>query len=273
MDLGGLGDSTPAARSVTLDTIYSQESCSDAVRGADWLVARGHARVVVFGVCGGAFVGLHACAQHPHIVGSFGVNLQKFIWDGADRTPGTTGLASNKVLRQSALSVEKWKKVLRGETSLSRVARGLAQRGARTVARRVVDFVDAATGGSLAPSEARRLMQRIHAKGAEVRLVYGEYDLGLDELKIQFGAKMSGLRAFSRVGAATLSKLDHALFTQAAREAAMADARQWYFERFCQPKLLAEAAWHGPVPVAKPRVAVERASQVTCSSHFDGAHE
>ncbi|WP_321961121.1 serine aminopeptidase domain-containing protein [Paraburkholderia sp. J7] len=273
MDLGGLGDSTPAARSVTLDTIYSQESYADAARGADWLVARGHARVVVFGVCGGAFVGLHACAQHPNIVGSFGVNLQKFIWDGADRTPGTTGLASNRVLRQSALSAEKWKKVLRGETSLSRVVNGLAQRFARTLTRRVVDFIDAATGWSPAPGEARRLMQRIHAKGAQVRLVYGDYDLGLDELKVQFGAKMGGLRSFTRVRATTLPKLDHALFTQAAREAAMADARQWFFERFCQRQTQDETAWHGPVPVARPRVAVERASQATCSSHLDGAHQ
>lgn len=273
MDLGGLGDSTPAARSVTLDTIYSQESCADAMRGADWLVAQGYPSVVVFGVCGGAFVGLHACAQHPRIVGSFGVNLQKFIWDGVDRTPGTTGLASNRVLRRSAFSVEKWKKVLRGETSLSRVVNGLAQRFARSLTRRAADFVDATTRWSFAPSEARRLMQRIHMKGAEVRLVYGEYDLGLDELKVQFGAKLGGLRAFTHVHAVTLPKLDHALFTQAAREAAMADARQWYFERFCRRQAQDETAWHGPVPIARPRVAVERASQATCSSHLDGAHQ
>ncbi len=273
MDLGGLGDSTPAARSVTLDTIYSQDSCADAMRGADWLVAQGHASVVVFGVCGGAFVGLHACAQHPRIVGSFGVNLQKFIWDGADRTPGTTGLASNRVLRRSALSVEKWKRVLRGETSLLRVVNGLTQRLTRSLTRRASDLVAASTGWSFAPDEARRLVQRIQAKGAEVRLVYGEFDLGLDELKVQFGAKLGGLRAFTRVRAATLPKLDHALFTQAAREAAMADARQWYFERFCRPRVQDEAAWHGPVPVVQPRTAVVPASQVTCSSHLDGAHQ
>lgn len=271
MDLGGLGDSTPAAHSVTLDTIYSQDSCADAARGADWLVARGHARVVVFGVCGGAFVGLHACAQHPHIVGSFGVNLQKFIWDGADRTPGTTGLASNRVLRQSAFSVEKWKKVLRGETSLSRVVNGLAQRFARTLTRRVVDFVDATTGWSLTPNEARRLMQRFEEKGADVRLVYGEYDLGLDELKVQFGAQRGGLRAFKRVCAKALPKLDHALFTQAAREAAMADAQQWFFERFCRAQTLNEGAWHGPVPATRPRMAISHTDQITCSSNFDGA--
>jgi pimeloyl-ACP methyl ester carboxylesterase len=232
MDLGGLGDSTPLAQSVTLDTIYARQSCDDAMAGADWLVANGHARVVTFGVCGGAFNGVHACANHPRIVGCFAVNLQKFIWDGAARTPGTAGLASNRVLRRSALSLAKWKQVLRGRSSLWRVVRGLSQRFARSLFVRVADLLDDKLGVSIAPNEAKRLVQRIDAKGAEVRLVFGEYDLGLDELKIQFGAQMRGLRRFSRVQAATLPKLDHALFTLPAREAAMADAQSWLFERF-----------------------------------------
>jgi pimeloyl-ACP methyl ester carboxylesterase len=247
MDLGGLGDSTPAARTVTLDTIYSEESSSDAEQGADWLVAHGHASVAVFGVCGGAFVGLHACAKHSHIVGSFGVNLQKFIWDGADRSPGTAGLASNRVLWRSALTAGKWKRVLRGETSLTRVANGLAQRLVRSLTRRMADFVDETTGWSFAPNEARRLLQRIQAKGAQARLVYGEYDLGLDELKIQFGAQLRGLRGVPNVRAQTLPKLDHALFTRAARDAAMADACQWFIDRLCAPEALDRATRIGTV--------------------------
>ncbi|SDH72206.1 serine aminopeptidase domain-containing protein [Paraburkholderia phenazinium] len=241
MDLGGLGDSTPTAQAVTLDTIYSEQSCTDAMAGADWLISNGHPGIVTFGVCGGAFVGLHACAAHPRIVGSFGVNLQKFIWDGEARTPGTTGLASTRVLRRSALSLEKWKRVLRGESSLTRTLRGLAQRVGRSMLLRVVERVEGATGLVLMPSEVQRLLQRVHAKGAEVRLVYGEYDLGLDELKIQFGSTLRGLRRFPRVRAATLPKLDHALFTAQSREAAVADAQNWLFERFVATRPLASS--------------------------------
>ncbi len=273
MDLGGLGDSTPAARTVTLDTIYADESALDAMAGADWLLARGHPAVTVFGVCGGAFVGLHACARHERIVASFGVNLQKFIWDGADRTPGTAGLASNRVLRRSALSIEKWKRVLRGESSLWRVLQGLSQRAARSVRRRAADALDDLTGWSFAPNEARRLLQQIEAKGGEARLVYGEFDLGLDELKLQFGAKLRGLRGLARVRAATLKRLDHALFTRPSREAAMADAEQWFFDRFCCTQNANGVGWHGPVPATRSRVSIARADDATCISHLDGAHQ
>ncbi|MEW6346023.1 MAG: alpha/beta hydrolase [Paraburkholderia sp.] len=260
MDLGGLGDSTPLAQAVTLDTIYSQASCADAMAGADWLASSGHERIVTFGVCGGAFNGLHACANHPRIAGCFGVNLQKFIWDGAARTPGTAGLASNRVLRRSAMSLAKWLQVLRGESSLWRVIRGLAQRLGRSLFVRAADLLEDRLGISIAPNEAKRLLQRIDAKGAQVRLVFGEYDLGLDELKIEFGAQLRGLRRFSQVRATTLPKLDHALFTRAAREAAMTDAQQWLFE--C---LVAAPAPHGEVPHPAPL------SVAVCAAVPDGS--
>jgi pimeloyl-ACP methyl ester carboxylesterase len=274
MDLGGLGDSTPLAANVTLDTIYARQSCDDAMAGADWLVANGHAQVVAFGVCGGAFNGLHACANHPRIAGCFAVNLQKFIWDGEARTPGTAGLASNRVLRRSALSAAKWKRVLTGRSSLLRVVRGLSQRFARSLFVRLADLLDDKLGVSIAPNEAKQLVQRIEAKGAQVRLVYGEYDLGLDELKIQFGAQMQGLRRFSRVHAATLKQLDHALFTMSAREAAMADAQHWLFERFVTPSTVTAPATtrSGLQPMTPPDVVSPIGlpdGQVICASGLD----
>jgi pimeloyl-ACP methyl ester carboxylesterase len=232
MDLAGIGDSASAEDAVTLDTIYSDASCRDACKGADWLVESGYASVVVFGVCGGAFVGLHACATHPGIVGCVGVNLQKFIWLGEARIKASSTLASNRVLRHSVLSLEKWKRVLRGESSLAFVVRGLSQRLVRRVVRGVADALDQTTGWSFAPNEARRLLQRTSAKHAKVRLVYGEYDRGLDELTIQFGPRRRGLRSLPEVHVETLPKLDHALFTRDARDAAMHDANQWFVQQF-----------------------------------------
>ncbi|MGF6596948.1 pimeloyl-ACP methyl ester carboxylesterase [Paraburkholderia sp. GAS448] len=269
MDLGGLGDSTPAVPAVTLDMIYSAESAAGAMAGADWLVHNGFPRVVTFGVCGGAFVGLHACAADPRIVGCFGVNLQKFIWDGADRTPGTDGLASTRVLRRSALRLDKWMRVLRGQTSIVRVVRGLAQRASRRMCLRVAELIDDTTGVSIAPNPVRRLLSQLDAKGAQVRLVYGDFDLGLDELKIQFGPRLRALRRFSRVSAVTLPKLDHALFTRPAREVAMADAQSWFFERFVRaPAVETSPDERQAIPMAGRR---STGDHVAYGSYPDGA--
>ena len=258
MDLGGLGDSAPAERIVTLDSLHSPHACADVMSGADWLVAHGHATVVTFGICSGAFVGLHACAAHPHIVGSFGVNLQKFVWEGEARMHRDSTVASTRMLRRAALSANKWKRVLSGKAALARTARGLSGRATRHLERRFADLLDAAVGWSFSPNGARRLLERLRDKGVDVRLLYGEFDHGIDELKLQFGTGLRGLRRFPNVRVAMLPILDHSLFTRAAREAAMSDAQQWLLERFCTPPDPAVRAAHArlaamaPAPTADP---------------------
>ncbi|MFM0286654.1 alpha/beta hydrolase [Paraburkholderia megapolitana] len=227
MDLGGLGDAQPAADTITLDSVYSEAACRDAMAGADWLVAHGHASVATFGVCGGAFVGLQVCARHPKVVGAFGVNLQKFVWDGAARTPGVHQFASSRVYWRAALTPGKWLRALRRQSHPLRVAAVLGRRIARRGWLAMSGWIEDRTGWPVALNEVRTLLRTIHTKGVQLRLVYGEFDVGLDEARVQFGPRLGGLRRYPRIGAVTLPKLDHALFTRPAREAAMADAQRW----------------------------------------------
>ncbi|SIT49462.1 conserved hypothetical protein [Paraburkholderia ribeironis] len=252
MDLAGLGDSAPEERTITLESLHSQEACADVIAGASWLVAQGHPAVVTFGICSGAFVGLHACAAHPQIVGAFGVNLQQFVWQGEERVRSNSAIASNRTLRHAALSTDKWKRIWSDKASLAGKARGLLARATRRFERRVADMMDATIGWSFSPNNARRFLELLHEKGAEVRLLYGEFDHGIDELKLHFGANLSGLRGFPHVRVAMLPIHDHSLFTRAAREAAMSDAQQWLLERFCRPPGTSSDAPYSPHATMAP---------------------
>jgi len=224
MDLSGLGESAPLDLVVTQDVLHSEQSKADTMAGADWLVAHGHAAVVTLGVCSGAFISLQACAAHPRIVGGFGVNLQKFAWDGH--------VSVSDADRSFVVRAAKWRQVLNGQVSVTRFARKLARRAARRVLRGCDDLLDTVSGRSFWPG-GTSLLRRIQKKGAEVRLLYGEMDSGVDELKVQFGNRLSGLRRFAHVRVAIVPKLDHALYTRSAREIAMSDAQQWLLDRFC----------------------------------------
>ncbi|MGF6292930.1 serine aminopeptidase domain-containing protein [Paraburkholderia youngii] len=233
MDLAGLGDSAPEECTITAESLHSQEACADVIAGANWLLEQGYTAVVTFGICSGAFVGLHACAAHPQIVGAFGVNLQQFVWQDEVRVRNSGAIASNRTLRRAALSTDKWKRVWSDKASLAGMVRGLVARATRRFERRVADLMDATIGWSFSPNKARRLLELLHEKDAEVRLLYGEFDHGIDELKLQFGANLRGLRRFPHVRVAMLPIVDHSLFMRAAREAAMSDAQRWLLERFC----------------------------------------
>lgn len=229
MDIGGLGDAQPSAPEVNLDMLYSTALRDDAASGADWLAARGHARIAAFGVCGGAFVSLHVSGVHPNIVAAYGVNLQKFTWDGAARSPGEQRMVSSKTYLRAVLSADKWKRALRGQTDSSpvRIAAVLAKRIARRVLRAGAQAVARGMGRPVAVNEACALLHAIDAKKVQLRLVYGEYDSGLEEAKLQLGASLAALQAVPNVHALTLPGLDHALFTREARNAVIADFETW----------------------------------------------
>ncbi|WP_322050922.1 alpha/beta hydrolase [Paraburkholderia bannensis] len=229
MDIGGLGDAQPSAPEVNLDVLYSTALRDDAASGADWLAARGHARIAAFGVCGGAFVSLHVSGVHPNIVAAYGVNLQKFTWDGAARSPGEQRMVSSKTYLRAVLSVDKWKRALRGQTDSSplRIAAVLAKRIARRALRSATQAVARGMGRPVAANEACVLLHAIDAKQVQLRLVYGEYDSGLEEAKLQLGASLAALKAVPNVHALTLPGLDHALFTREARNAVIADFEAW----------------------------------------------
>ncbi|WP_322068599.1 alpha/beta hydrolase [Paraburkholderia bannensis] len=229
MDIGGLGDAQPSAPEVNLDVLYSTALRDDAASGADWLAARGHARIAAFGVCGGAFVSLHVSGVHPNIVAAYGVNLQKFTWDGAARSPGEQRMVSSKTYLHAVLSADKWKRALRGQTDSSplRIAAVLAKRIARRVLRSATQALARGMGRPVAANEACVLLQAIDAKQVQLRLVYGEYDSGLEEAKLQLGASLAALKAVPNVHALTLPGLDHALFTREARNAVIADFEAW----------------------------------------------
>ncbi len=229
MDIGGLGDAQPSAPKVTLDMLYSAALRDDAASGADWLVERGYSGIAAFGVCGGAFVSLHVSGLHPNIVAAYGVNLQKFTWDGAARSPGEQRMVSSNTYLHAVFSADKWKRALRGQTDSSplRIAVVLAKRIARRAVRASTQAIARKLGRPVAANEACSLLQAIDAKDVQLRLVYGEYDSGFEEARLQLGASFAALKNVPNVRALTLPGLDHALFTREARNAVMADFEAW----------------------------------------------
>lgn len=249
MDVGGFGDSTPTADAMSLDAIYADDSWRDAMLGADWLVAHGHARVAVMGVCGGAFVSLHACAHHPAIVGAFCINLQKFTWTPGRGNDAAPRHASSKVYWRAALQPGKWLRALRGQSHPLRAMKVVGMRLVRRLWSTAMDFTERKTGFALVSTPACRLMRAIQNKRANVKLIYSEFDVGLDEARAQFGTGLAGLQR-DGVRASTLAKLDHALFTRVAREAALAEAQRWLFDELsCAPSSI-EAAAVATAPIA-----------------------
>jgi hypothetical protein len=163
------------------------------------------------------------------VVAAYGVNLQKFTWDGAARSPGEQRMVSSRTYLRAIFDADKWKRALRGQTGTHplRIATVLAKRAVRRATFGLAQAIERKTGRPMAANEARALLNEIDAKKVQLRLVYGEFDSGLEEARLQLGASLDALGAVANVRAVILPRLDHALFTREARNAVMADLESW----------------------------------------------
>jgi len=256
MDLSGLGDSLRRDATLTLDALYSTYSIDDACAGVDWLTAAGYPKVVMAGVCSGAYVSLHTALAHSAVVGCACINLPFFKWGGARVRPGAQYVAPSEVYRRAMRNPRKWLRLLSGQANTRAITAELARRWSARVAARVGAVLETLVGERTPGSAIRRLVLDLERKGVQTALLYGTLDEGLDELDIHFGPDGNRLRKLKNLSVQKISKVDHALFSRCAREAMMAQLDSFLRERILGARAGSMAFAGGlrvPQRRAKPR--------------------
>jgi pimeloyl-ACP methyl ester carboxylesterase len=256
MDLSGLGDSLRRDATLTLDALYSTYSIDDASAGVDWLTAAGYPKVVMAGVCSGAYVSLHTALAHAAVAGCACINLPFFKWGGARVRPGAQYVAPSEVYRRAMRNPRKWLRLLSGQANARAITVELARRLSARVAARAGAVLEKLLGERTPGSAIRRLVLELERKGVQTALLYGTLDEGLDELDIHFGPDGNQLRKLKNISVKKIGKVDHALFSRCAREAMMAQLEAFLRERILGARAASIAVAGGPrVPhrEAKPR--------------------
>lgn len=250
IDISGIGETPSSGWVDSKSPLYSARAIGDVCQAASWLAARGYPSIALFGICSGAYLGLHAAAASPHVDGVVAVNLQRFIWahnetlEEAMRKQGH----SMKLYMRSARRLDKWLNVLRGRShvraKLKTVGLRVARRAAIGGANLAHDIARVEFGTS---GRAQALVSHLDKKGVEVRLVYGTFNRGLEEMSTYFGHGGRRLERYDHLRVARLDKLDHSLLDRAAREKVFAYAEQFFaeFDGPAQQEGADKANWMG----------------------------
>ncbi len=213
IDVSGLGDSEAAGRWDDAPLPLAG-ACTDTARAAAWLAEGGYRRVIVLGICTGAYLALRAASGEPSIAGLILVNLPRFAFP-ADCTIQDVGFARKGSTRRhfkSMFELGKWREVARGQVSLAPVIATMLGYAARRCA-----------GLLGAPMLARRqggaagLLRDLDARGVQTRLLYSPDDVGLDDFRLNFGAGGRRLKRLPNARAAVIDELDHELANRAAQ--------------------------------------------------------
>jgi alpha/beta superfamily hydrolase len=208
VDLAGIGD-TPPRRGAVENIVYGDHALDDVEIAVGWARRAGARHVAVVGLCSGAYHALEAaCAGQP-IDTVVSINPLTFHY-----TPGMPlDFAAHRVARDterwssSALSLESWRKVLRGEVDVRRIA--------TIVAVRVRDRIE---------HRAKDLLRRVRVplrddlgsdllalgrRGVAMRFIFAGGDPGRAMLVEQGGSAVARLAAAGRLSVRVIDGADH----------------------------------------------------------------
>ncbi len=220
MDLAGIGESRywPAQRQQVL---YSDTQVDDVRAAIDWLKSEHRVqRIILFGRCSGAYLGLLAAALEPEVNAAFLVNPRKLVWD--------PDLDVDEAIREPIQSLESYsrrvfdrqslKKLFSAQINLKKASRKFASALTQKLDRKLAPVL-----GSL--SRHHRLKQVLFTRLKDLRkrkipvcLIYSENDRGLIELTDWFGSDRRGLDRFPNMECHFIPDADHNLTPVAARE-------------------------------------------------------
>ncbi len=224
-DVAALGDSAAPVDERPVSMLFMRRSCDDVVAAAAYLASRGLDDVSCFGVCSGAYLCLHAATVSPFIRSLTLVNTPKFNSPedpvplaGNENRPRT---ATSTFIR-SFVNAHKWKRVLRGQREIAPIAKELVRRMGTRFTASMVYLAERTVGVNSVGSRVRAMVRGLGERGVQVRFVYGNADVGLEEFAIFFGAGGRRMRKWRNVETIHRETLDHACFSYPAREQLMA---------------------------------------------------
>jgi len=228
LDVAALGDSPGACRTMSIPAIYSEGPRRDVSVAVDWVRAQGFERVVLAGVCSGAFLSLQAALANPGVDGLLMANIVKFRWGRADEAELKNGVRTWRGLLDAACRTNNWRRLLHGERRAWPIVVGMAQQVGRRLRERAMIGMarlrehGTANGraghGESVTAFANAAMQALNRRGVRTEFLFGASDVGLDEAKFRFGRDLEALAGLDQITVSLRDGIDHSLFLAYGRE-------------------------------------------------------
>lgn len=208
-DFAGLGESRPPADG--RGHVYETSRLPDFRAAAELLAGEGYDDLLLTGICSGGYQALQAAAEDPRFRRVLTVNSRLLWRAGGKLTVDNELLAARAALRGLTTAAGR-RRVLAGALSPHDALRALKSFVLDVRRRRDADA-----------RAARAAIAGLVGRGGRLRVVMGEADETRDELEVHFGRNGRWLNALPGAAVRFVPGMDHALFSQASRDAVMAE--------------------------------------------------
>lgn len=221
-DLSGIGDSLPR-EGENENVVYHGRAIDDVAAAVRWAQAAGAREIVVAGLCSGAYHALRAALAGLPIDTIVVINPLTFHYvPGAPLDVAAFRITADAArYRKSVTSGASWRKLLRGEVKLSRIATVLWH----SVRGRVVNTAKNVLRALHVPlrDDLGSELETLARRGVAIRFVFADEDPGRAMLHDEGGPVVERLAARGKLAIRTIEGADHT-FTPRWTHAALLDA-------------------------------------------------
>ena len=240
-DLTGIGDSF-AKEGFFNKNLYEKDSTADVRFAIDCLVAKGCKKIVLTGICSGAFVAFQTALVDPRVTVQILMNPRLLEYQ-VEKEKGTLQSAmqsyykSTHFYQRELLNPKVYRRLLRGEVDVN----GIAKRFQIVFKARLKRVFNALLKS--APDDLSVLAQvkQLSARGTDTLLIMATQDDGRDYIDIQLGTQCSYMQGRPNFGMVLVENADHTFSNSKSQQFVIAAVHQ-HLEKFLTSEGLTVAA-------------------------------
>ena len=211
MDIGGVGESL-ANEGQRDNTLYSKRSVTDVQAAVAYLrEVQQVERVVLVGVCSGAYLAFHSGLEDTTLASVVLINPQTFHWREGDSLALKTSqnIRSMRFYRSRLFTRETWTRLVTGPVNIRVILGGVIKLIWKRFTTRLASNVERVRPGSTATFDVRGAFRRLLKQGVNVYLIYSGNDGGLPEMGTHLGRAASSLRGSPQFKLDIVEGADH----------------------------------------------------------------
>jgi alpha/beta superfamily hydrolase len=219
MDISGVGDSLPRSGEAE-NVIYTARAAEDITQAIRYLRERAAVTECrALGLCSGAYHAFKAAVGGAPLDSVVMINPLTFFWkEGMSLDaplPDQRVISEAHRYREAAFRLHSWRKLMRGEVDVGRVAQIMIRRTGAWLSRHWRDL--ARRLGLPLRDDLGRELESVAQRGIGMLFVFATHDPGLELLRTQGGSCVGKLRQRGQLEIRLISGADHTFTARTAR--------------------------------------------------------
>ena len=220
MDISGVGDSLPRPGE-TENAIYTARAAEDIREATHYLRERASvSECRALGLCSGAYHAFKAAVGGAPLQAVVMINPLTFFWkEGMSLDAPLTDqevISEAHRYRETAFRLHSWRKLMRGEVDVGKVAQVMIRRTGAWLNRHWRDLARAL--GVPLTDDLGHELESVAERGTAMLFVFATNDPGLQLLRTQGGSRVRKLRARGQLAIQLINGADHIFTAVSARE-------------------------------------------------------